>query len=493
MKKKYCDLTPERVKMFFFKPLVMFLLQSLANHVNAQKPLPCGGYTINFEAIKKAVDFETHGIGGIQNSTYQVRVYFTVLTNDDGSNAAATSAQLATEFSTLVADYSAANICFILAGTNYVPSTKLNINFNVDTDPKSLFDQYRVPGCINIFYTQKISGTNTSCNGGTCGIGGIAFYLPGTICLVANGNIGWRHTISHETGHCLGLLHTFEPANGYEDIDGSNSATSADLITDTQADPYAYSLGNFSCFSVSPNQCSYTGNCTDPKGNPNFSPPYSNTMGYWGTNSCYPSFSFTNGQFSRAESFLSTNGDLMNCSSSTSALTEGPGVNVVSGYLFATTTNTLSTTGSVNITGPAIATFSGQTVSLEPGFDGHPSGSGYIDVQSSSCNSAFVKNSANNNMNHIEKTTNQKNELLVYPNPTASAIHIEFKTFANENNAVLKIYSLQMQQVKQFRYDVLPNGMQDITVDLGNLASGPYYLIIRLHSRQLITKLLVIK
>ena len=79
---------------------------------------------------------------------------------------------------------------------------------------------------------QKIKGSNPAC-GGICGIGGIALGgIPGTFCLVAKSNIGKGQTTSHEVGHCLGLLHTFEPANGSENINGSNSSSTADLITD---------------------------------------------------------------------------------------------------------------------------------------------------------------------------------------------------------------------------------------------------------------------
>src|SRR5262249_14375421 len=153
-------------------------------------------------------------------------VYFHICTDDNGSNAAATEAQIKSELNTLVSDYQPNNICFINMGLNYVKSTAIN---QMTTINSSLLTPYLVPNCINYFYQRQVGGA-----------GGTAYSIPNTFCSIVSGNIGAGHTISHETGHCFGLLHTHETAYGYEKIDGSNSSSTGDQITDTPADPYAY-------------------------------------------------------------------------------------------------------------------------------------------------------------------------------------------------------------------------------------------------------------
>ncbi|MFZ1800220.1 MAG: M57 family metalloprotease, partial [Chitinophagaceae bacterium] len=363
--------------------VVGFIFFSLITY--GQEPKTCGPYKINTEALNKALQFEKSGAA--QNtlaSTVLIRVYFHIATDNDGSNAAATTDQLKEEFNTLASNYAADNLCFLYAGVNYINSSFLNNNFNADVDSSSDFDTYQVPNCINIFYMKKINGSNASC-GGSCGYGGIALGgIPGTYCLIASGNIARGQTITHEVGHCMGLLHTFEPANGYEDIDGSNSSTSADLIADTPADPYVFkNLGN-SCFSRSSDSCKYTGTCTDPKGQTNFSPPYTNLMAYWWANSCYFSLQITGNQFTRINSFLSTNSSLKQCET-TIANANIYNINVSSGYYFASAVNTLNSGDNVNISGTAISTLGAGNIIINPGFHATPSGNGLVLVRVDQC------------------------------------------------------------------------------------------------------------
>lgn len=386
MKKNYIYVSVFVLAVFVFTPFI-----------NAQNPLPCGNHKIDTIAETKAMQFQKGNAtqSAISKNSalvnYLVRVYFHIVVNDDGSNAPITPEQIAVEYATLLAGYAPDNICFLNAGTNYVYNTFLNTLFNADNDPEgTFFSPYQVPNCINVFYTQKINGNNNACNP-PCGIGGIALGgIPGTFFLVAKSNIGKGSTISHEMGHCLGLLHTFETVSGYENINGSNATTTGDHLADTPADPYAYNGNN--CFSFGTNQCTYTGNCTDPDNATNYTPPYNNLMSYWwsGTDvngfyvNCYPDLVMTNGQFGRANSFLGSFIPLIGCSSATDVIQTG--IAVSSGYYMNSAINTFTTSGSVSFSGSAKATIGGGTVYLKSGFRANPSNDGIVRIEAKPCN-----------------------------------------------------------------------------------------------------------
>ena len=231
---------------------------------------------------------------------------------------------------------------------------------------------------------RKINGNNNACNP-PCGIGGVALGgIPGTFFLVSTGNIGPGNTIGHEMGHCLGLLHTFETAYGFENINGSNSSTAADKIADTKADPFAYN--GTGCFNTNGSGCTYNGNCQDPNGATNFTPPYTNLMSYWWAGNsgiCQANPTATNGQFGRIEGFLLIWPTLISCSSP-SNVTQGAVV-VSSGYFMKSAINTLQTSGAVIFNSATIATLGGGVVLLEPGFIADPNSSGLVVIKAKPC------------------------------------------------------------------------------------------------------------
>jgi len=370
-----------------FTLMVVFIITSRAQ---AQDPLPCGNYRIDKAAEAKATQFI------LKNKTKAarinlIRVYFHIVANDDGTNAAITTDQIAAEYATLLQSYATDNICFLNAGTNVVKNTFLNTLFNADNDPEgTFFSPYQVPNCINVFYTQKINGTNNACNP-PCGIGGIALGgIPGTFLLVSKNNIGKGSTTSHEMGHCLGLLHTFEKSDGFENIDGSNSTTAGDHVSDTPADPYAY-VGN-ACFLFGSNQCTFIGVCPDPKNAINYNPPYTNLMAYWWNGkdangffvSCYPNLTLTNGQFARVDGFLGSFIPLIGCSSANDVLQTG--IAVSTGYYMNSAINTFTTSGSVSFSGSSTATIGGGKVFLMSGFHANPSNGGIVRIEGRPCN-----------------------------------------------------------------------------------------------------------
>lgn len=363
-----------------------------ASSVQAQVPLPCGNYKINQAAEYNASKYLLQKPGQSLAVNHLVRVYFHIVTNDNGSNAPITTAQVATEFTTLQSTYAPDNICFLNAGTDSVKNTFLNTLFNADNDPEgTFFSPYQVPQCINVFYTQKINGNNTACNP-PCGYGGIALGgIPGTFFLVSKGNIGAGSSVSHEMGHSFGLLHTFETSRGFEKIDGSNATFTGDLLADTPADPFAYN--GKPCFVYGKNKCTFIGVCPDSNNAINYTPPYTNLMAYWwnGTDDktgftidCYPNLITTNGQFARVNSFLGSYFPLIGCSSANDVLQTG--ISVTSGYYMNSAINTFSTSGSVSFTGSTKATIGGGRVQLQNGFRASPAGAGIVRIEARPCN-----------------------------------------------------------------------------------------------------------
>jgi len=364
--------------------LFLLMICACSNKAFTQQLLPCGTDHIDTAALRKARAYELQHNFRIKAATPVLfRVYFHIVTYDDGTNPTTTLASLVSEFNNLTADYSADNICFINTGYDYINSSSLDTNYNVSSG-QGPFNPFLVANCINVFYVGKIKGNNTACANG-CGFGGYTFGIPGTVSLIAKGNIGLARTISHEVGHCLGLLHTFEPANGKENINGSNGTTTADLVADTPADPYGYGPG---CFSASANGCTYTGNCQDPTGRKDFSPPYTNIMAYWGVangGACYPNLIFTSGQYVRADSYIATDNNLKACESQAD-ITEGPLLIINSGFFMNSAVNTVNTTGTVIFTGNAQVTLGGAVIKLEPGFRATPTNGGLTLIRVKQCN-----------------------------------------------------------------------------------------------------------
>jgi Pregnancy-associated plasma protein-A len=350
---------------------ITFLLLLTANIflAKAQQPLECGKYIIDNNANELAKQYEaSHRSTLIVNN--MVRVYFYIVSDDNGSNAAATPTEVENEFNQMVNDYAPNNLCFANMGFRYIRSTNINNNINCDNPASySALNPWLVPNCITVFFQQVLNSNSGN------GYGGNAYAIPNTFCSVATGNINQGRTTSHEVGHCLGLLHTFEPNNGFENINGSNCATVGDQVCDTPSDPWARGA----CFARS--GCNYTGNCVDANGASNFSPPYNNIMSYWWLGSCVPN-NFTVGQFTRLNSFLSTNAGLISTLSNTNVL-EGPST-YNSTYGMISAINALATSGAVLCTNNCVVSMAGRKVTLNPGFRATPT-TGKITIRGNFC------------------------------------------------------------------------------------------------------------
>jgi len=347
--------------------LLLFLINIFS--AKAQRPLECGKYIIDTTAERLANEYAARNKSALVVNT-MIRVYFYIVADDDGSNVAATPAQVENEFNQLINDYAANNLCFANMGFRYIYSTNINNNINCDNPASySALNIWLVPNCITIFYQRRLLANG----GGT--YGGNAYAIPNTFCSVATGNLNQGRTTSHEVGHCLGLLHTFEPVNGFENINGSNCGTTGDRICDTPSDPWARG----GCFSRS--GCAYTGNCVDGNGASNFSPPYSNIMSYWWLGGCVPNL-LTSGQYGRANGFIGSNAGLISTVSAFNNVTGPSTYNSTYGMLSAI--NNLSTSGAVVCTNNCVVGMAGRKVTLNPGFRATPT-TGKITVRGNIC------------------------------------------------------------------------------------------------------------
>ena len=159
-----------------------------------------------------------------------------------------------------------ARIQFVLLGSDFINSNNsLNPLYGKE---KELFKMNAHTNAIDIYVVPEDSWTRV----------GIADSIPSTALIVRNDH---RNTsaLPHEMGHCLGLYHTHHGTWDEKDsndkrqcqefVDGSNSTTCGDYISDTPADPCIWST----------NTCAYTGIIKDGH-KQKYSPDASNYMSY---------------------------------------------------------------------------------------------------------------------------------------------------------------------------------------------------------------------
>lgn len=214
-------------------------------------------------------------------SPYYVRVFIRIVRQDNGTLPGCTIEQAVQNFEEMNDQYNAHNICFQLAGIDFVNDTYLN-NFNTSANLDEVYPDYirnnnlDVDGAVTIFIHYNFLNNS--------GSSGNAYGIPNNFLSVArwaaeSNNV---HSIfGHEMGHCLGLYHTFRRANSVAEAPTRNAANNCynctsegDLCCDTPAD-YPDSQDN-----TSSTTCNYNGTATNSCDGLQYDPSTINIMSY---------------------------------------------------------------------------------------------------------------------------------------------------------------------------------------------------------------------
>lgn len=222
-------------------------------------------------------------------STKVIRVFIHVLADDDGSNPAASAADVVATIDQLNTDFAPYRFQFDVMW-DYIYDTALN---DPDSNgaglagyavlPCAFCNVYVWPGQNAAVATFPWSPNHVALSAG----GGIRINPKG-FGLNSLGEVS--HLLTHEMGHCLGLLHTFHWGDlfdcnfgipeCYANPDGSNPDTTGDFCSDTPPDPaQVVTIDGFQ-----------TTQCLQPTGSDCFGTPYgwtdqTNFMSYgslWG-------------------------------------------------------------------------------------------------------------------------------------------------------------------------------------------------------------------
>tara|TARA_B110001452_G_scaffold224243_1_gene197719 strand:- start:558 stop:1973 length:1416 start_codon:yes stop_codon:yes gene_type:complete len=237
------------------------------------------------------------------NNSYCLKIYFHIIRRSDGTGGQ-TNDSVNEAFDILNQDFNPHNISFNWDNQiDYIDNTSYYNNPNhglTSTTPPTIFSVNNHQDGIDIYlYDDSVGGSGLA-----NGVGESSeFYITGSYWKAPYNSFIKSHVISHEMGHVLYLWHTHHGTynEGGNDnpcpelVNGSNSATCGDYVTDTPADPHLQ-------FDVNQSTCQWNSSGTDANGNP-YNPDEKNVMSYTNIN-CMEYF--TTGQGERMRNAIST-------------------------------------------------------------------------------------------------------------------------------------------------------------------------------------------
>lgn len=166
--------------------------------------------------------------------------------------------------------YKQCNVGFIVRHFEYLDYPK-RVFRESEWQSERVFRKHNKPRLINVYYVDTLYASKRK---PVEGLASFPVDLKQHIdrIIIAKSSALSARIMAHELGHYFGLLHTHDTDNGKELVNGLNSHTAGDLITDTPADPNLYKLTDV-------RTCKYKGNLKDDNGDL-YHPDPSNLMSY---------------------------------------------------------------------------------------------------------------------------------------------------------------------------------------------------------------------
>lgn len=398
-------------------------------------------------------------------NSYQIRVVAHIVRRTNGTGGM-TMSELNTAMSILNQDYNPHNICFTLVNQDYIN----NDSYYDGAINISIFSVNSTANAIDMYF---LPNTCPTPGGRAQNIVAKAFVSGGTWTTnPPNAVVNTSHIISHEMGHCLGLFHTHHGTYNEgtlgecaELVNGSNSSTCGDFVTDTPADPH---LG----FNVS-TSCNWLGSGTDANGYP-YNPNTNIIMAY--TNPTCMQL-FTVGQKQRMLSHIA-NSTLLQAVSIPNGCTAPCPANltfttaVSNGDYEASATIVASNTVSA---GQDVEYDAGSSITLQPNFWAQNGsifhaviegcGGIYMPPPPDGDNTQFPELSPDNYQ--AEKMPIAL-ELTIYPNPTTGIISISCPTDVQS----IRLYDVSGRELRV--QNIVNNNL--LQIDLSNYSAGIYFI-----------------
>ena len=217
------------------------------------------------------------------NSIYTLNIYIHVIRSSSGVGF--NKEEVAqTVITNLNGYYASAKINFYLLGSDYIDSDRYN-NSTLSIY-KEICKQNSHNNAIDIYVLSSGKNWNNTT--------GIANGIVSSACVIQS-TYYTETTVPHELGHCFGLYHTHHgtakdsEGGKAELVNGSNSATAGDYMTDTPADPCEWNIFG-----------EYIGTGTDANGD-FYNPDPKNLMSYNG----YYRHKFSAEQIAKMRSIIS--------------------------------------------------------------------------------------------------------------------------------------------------------------------------------------------